>query len=398
MSTDQNNIMTLDKEYIANSYARFPINLVQGKGVHLYDEKGKEYIDFTSGIGVNSIGYADEGYVQAVTDQVGKLAHMSNLFYTNPQVELAQILTKRTNMKKVFFCNSGTEANEGAIKVARKYAYDKYQGKRNEIIALNSSFHGRTMGSISATGQDVMHPECFAPYLEGFVFADANLNDLNSKITDKTAAIMIEIIQGEGGVIMLDEDFVKGVAKICQKQDILLVVDEVQTGMGRTGKLLASEHFGITPDIVTLAKGLAGGLPIGAVLMGEKTHMTLGAGNHGSTFGGNLVVCAAAKYVLEKIDDNLIEQVAEKGAYFKEKLEKIASVKSVSGKGFMIGIELKESCFAGDKTVKDIIIECMEKGILVLSAKNKIRLLPPLIVDYPEIDKGFEVLAKVLNK
>lgn len=390
-------IYELDEELLAHTYARFPVNIVSGKDVFLYDEFHNEYLDFTSGIGVNSIGYADAGYVDAVQNQLMNLAHISNLFYTNPQVELAERLINKSKMRNVFFANSGTEANEAAIKVARKYAHERYQGSRDEIISLVSSFHGRSMGSLSATGQDVLHPAYFAPYLNGFVFAKANdWSVLADKISDRTAAIMIELIQGESGVNVLCETFVKKIASICKERDILLIVDEVQSGIGRTGKFLACEHYGIEPDILTLAKGLGGGLPIGAMLLGEKTKDTLAAGDHGSTFGGNPVSCAAAKYVLEKMDAGFLKEVEEKGEYMKHKLANMQGVAEVTGMGLMLGIELNESCFANGRTLRDIILSCIQHGLLVLSAKHKLRVLPPLTIQYSQMDRGLEILREVL--
>ncbi len=387
-----------DEMFIASTYSRFPVHIVSGKGVFLYDEFQKEYLDFTSGIGVNAIGYGDEGFADAVHHQVKKLAHISNLFYTDPQVKLASTLAKRSNMKKVFFANSGTEANEAAIKIARKYAYEKYHGNRDEIITLHHSFHGRSMGSLSATGQESLHPACFAPFLEGFVYADANdTKDLLTKINDRTAAIMVELIQGESGVHVLEDGFVQDMARICEERDILLIVDEVQTGIGRTGKFLAKEHYNISPDIITLAKGLGGGLPIGAVLLGDKTQFILEPGDHGSTFGGNPVSCAGADYVLQQLNDEFLKEVEEKGEYLKNKLSNMDNIRQVTGKGLMLGLELKDACFKDGRTLKDIMNECMEHGLLILSAKQKLRLLPPLTIRYSEIDRGIRILRDVLE-
>lgn len=379
-------LKTIDKEYVANTYARFPVELVSGKGSLVWDEAGKEYIDMGSGIGVTAFGIADDAWVAAVTEQLGKLQHMSNLYYTEPCAMLAKMLCERSGMKKVFFCNSGAEANEGAIKAARKYAAEKKGPEYYTIVTLENSFHGRTLTTLAATGQDHYH-ELFQPLTPGFVHAPAN--DLeavkNAALQAKAAAVMIECVQGEGGVIPMEKAFVQGLADFCKKEDILLLVDEVQTGNGRTGELYAYMNFGVQPDVVSTAKGLGGGLPLGAVLFGEKTEFTLGAGDHGSTFGGNPVCCAGALSVLGRIDDQLLKEVKEKSAYIFKTLEGAPGVESVSGMGLMIGI----------KTVKpagDVVRACMENGVLCLTAKDKVRLLPALNIPMPVLEKAIEVI------
>ena len=377
-------LKSIDKEFIANTYARFPVELVCGKGSLVYDETGKEYIDMGSGIGVTAFGIADDEWKAAVTEQLGKLQHMSNLYYTEPCAMLAKLLCEKTGMKKVFFCNSGAEANEGAIKAARKYAAEKKGPEYFTIVTLENSFHGRTLTTLAATGQDHYH-ELFQPLTPGFVHAPANNLEAvkNAALQNKAAAVLIECIQGEGGVIPLEKDFVTGLAEFCKAEDILLMVDEVQTGNGRTGELYAYMNFGVQPDVISTAKGLGGGLPLGAVLYGEKTEFTLGAGDHGSTFGGNPVCCAGALSILKRIDEKLLADVKKKSAMAFEALQGAPGVESVSGMGLMIGI----------KTVKpasDVVKACMENGVLCLTAKDKVRLLPALNI--PE-----DVLMKAIN-
>ena len=379
-------LKTIDKEYVANTYARFPVEPVSGKGSLVWDETGKEYIDMGSGIGVTAFGIADDAWVAAVTEQLGKLQHMSNLYYTEPCAMLAKMLCERSGMKKVFFCNSGAEANEGAIKAARKYAAEKKGPEYYTIVTLENSFHGRTLTTLAATGQDHYH-ELFQPLTPGFVHAPAN--DLEAvkiaALQAKAAAVMIECVQGEGGVIPMEKAFVQGLADFCKKEDILLLVDEVQTGNGRTGELYAYMNFGVQPDVVSTAKGLGGGLPLGAVLFGEKTEFTLGAGDHGSTFGGNPVCCAGALSVLGRIDDQLLKEVKEKSAYIFKTLEGAPGVESVSGMGLMIGIKTA-------KPAGDVVKTCMENGVLCLTAKDKVRLLPALNIPMPVLEKAIEVI------
>ena len=378
-----------DDEYIIHSYGRFPVLLTKGKGTTVQDDTGKTYIDFTSGIGVNALGFCDDNWVQAVSAQLQTLQHTSNLYYTEPCIQAAKLLCEKSSMKKVFFGNSGAEANEGVIKAARKYSFLKYGASRNKIIALQNSFHGRTMAALSATGQDAYH-NFFFPFVDGFVFAKANdFADILSKMTDDVCAVMLETVQGEGGVVPLDKEYVQAVAKACKEKDILLIVDEVQTGMGRTGSLFSYQQFGIQPDLVSCAKGLGGGLPIGAVLFGEKTETVFVPGDHGSTFGGNPVVCAGAVHILNTMDDAFLQDVQKKGTYLKEKIEKMPHVENVAGLGMMLGIQL-------DVEAKPVINALLEAGLLVLSAKTKIRLLPPLTITQEELDKGLTILEQTL--
>lgn len=381
-------IKTLDKEYIANTYSRFPLEIVRGKGSLVYDESGKEYIDLGSGIAVTAFGIADDEWQQAVSLQAATLQHTSNLYYSSPCVKLAEMLCEKTGMKKVFFSNSGAEANECAIKTARKYAFEKKGSEYYHIITLKNSFHGRTVTTLAATGQDVFHKD-FLPLTEGFLYADVNDCDGIIKMVEenKIAAIMIECVQGEGGVAALDEAFVKTIAEICKKEDIVLICDEVQCGNGRCGELYCYMNYGITPDIVSTAKGLGGGLPLGATLFSEKTQYVLGASDHGSTFGGNPVCCAGALSILSRIDSELLTAVKKKSEYIFSELQNAPGIKSVSGMGLMIGIET-------EKNASDVISECMANGVLVLKAKTKVRLLPALNIPDELLKKAVEVLKK----
>lgn len=384
-------ITSNDKQFVANTYARFPIELVSGKGAILKDSNGKEYIDLGSGIAVNIFGVADDEWQKAVTHQLSVLPHTSNLYYSEPCSTLAELLCERTGMKKVFFSNSGAEANECAIKVARKYAFDKYGDESHStIITLKNSFHGRTIATLKATGQDVFHTD-FGPFPEGFVYAEANNFDDVKKFvdTDKCIAVMMELVQGEGGVCKLDENFVKSVAELVKEKDMLLIIDEVQTGNGRTGELYAYMHYGIQPDIVTTAKGLGGGLPIGATMLGENVENVLTYGSHGSTFGGNPVSCAGACNIIKRIDDKLLNEVKEKSSYIFSELEGAKGVKSVSGLGLMIGVET-------EKPAKEVANACIEKGVLVLTAKTKVRLLPSLNIDWDDLKKAIRILKEVI--
>lgn len=384
-------ITSNDKQFVANTYARFPIELISGKGAILKDSNGKEYIDLGSGIAVNIFGVADDEWQKAVTHQLSVLPHTSNLYYSEPCSTLAELLCERTGMKKVFFSNSGAEANECAIKVARKYAFDKYGDESHStIITLKNSFHGRTIATLKATGQDVFHTD-FGPFPEGFVYAEANnFNDVKKFVdTDKCIAVMMELVQGEGGVCKLDENFVKSVAELVKEKDMLLIIDEVQTGNGRTGELYAYMHYGIQPDIVTTAKGLGGGLPIGATMLGENVENVLTYGSHGSTFGGNPVSCVGACNIIKRIDDKLLNEVKEKSAYIFSELEGAKGVKSVSGLGLMIGVET-------EKPAKEVANACIEKGVLVLTAKTKVRLLPSLNIDWDDLKKAIRILKEVI--
>jgi len=382
-------IIEIDQTNVANTYARSPLVAESGHGALIKDATGKEYIDLGSGIGVNCFGVCDEEWVNAVEAQLHKIQHISNLYYTEPQALLAKLLCEKTGMKKVFFGNSGAEANECAIKCARKYAADQYGTGHSTIITLENSFHGRTMATLSATGQENMHVH-FGPFLEGFKFAPANdFAALEALCDGSVCAVILELVQGEGGVNPLDPDYVSKVAQLCTTQDILLIVDEVQTGNGRTGSLYTYMQYGITPDIVTTAKGLAGGLPLGCALLGEKVENTLSAGTHGSTFGGNPISAAGALNILSRLDDALFDAVNRKGDYVKTELEGAKGVKSVTGLGLMIGIETQ-------KDAKAIAAACLEKGVIVLTAKNKVRLLPPLIIEQEQLQKAIQILKGVI--
>lgn len=379
-----------DKKYIMGTYGRFDLEICGGKGSTLFGADGREYIDFGSGIAVNTFGAADDCWVRAVCGQLKKIQHTSNYYYTEPCARLAEMLCTRTGMSKVFFSNSGAEANECAIKAARKFGTDKNPSK-NKIITLRNSFHGRTVTTLSATGQDVFHTS-FTPFTEGFEYAEANnIPALEAAVDDNCCAIMLEIIQGEGGVLPLSAEFVHAAESIAAKHDALLIIDEVQTGNGRTGKLYAYEHFGLHPDIVTTAKGLGGGLPIGATLFSEKLAEILPPGSHGSTFGGNPVAAAGAVSILERIDEKLLEHVTHESAYLTEKLRGIRGVKSVCGMGYMIGIET-------EKDAKEIALECLSQGLLVLTAKTRVRLLPALNISRAELDRGINILKGVIEK
>ena len=386
------NVKEIDKQYIANTYARFDLQLVKGKGSLVYDEAGKEYIDLGTGIAVNSFGVGDKAWKKAVVKQLDKIQHTSNLYYSEPCALLAKTLCARTGMKKVFFSNSGAEANECAIKAARKYGEIKKGKEYHTIITLKNSFHGRTITTLSATGQDVFH-EHFTPMTEGFVHATANdLDEIKTLVkTHKCCAVMIELVQGEGGVMALDKTYVQQLAALVKEEDMLLVVDEVQTGNGRTGALYAFENYGILPDVVTTAKGLGGGLPIGATMLGKSVETLFTPGLNGSTFGGNPVCAAGALSILERIDDALLKEVREKSAYIFDTLGGAKGVKSVSGMGLMIGIET-------EKDVGEVIKGCMARGVLVIKAKNKVRLLPALNIPFKQLKKAIEIVKEEIEK
>ncbi len=378
----------MDKKYVANTYSRTDVEFVRGQGSKLYDSDENEYIDLGAGIAVNTLGHNYKEWVYAVNGQLATLAHTSNLYYTAPQAVLAKTLCERTAMEKVFFSNSGAEANECAIKCARKYSCDKYGAGRDRIVVLKNSFHGRTMATISATAQDGFHQH-FMPFLDGFDVA--YLNDIASvkqAITDKTCAIMLEFIQGEGGINVATEAFITAVKELCEAQDILLIADEVQTGIGRTGNLYAFMHYGIVPDIVTSAKGLGNGLPIGATLFGKKTANTLTYGTHGSTFGGNVAICKGAKVVLDTLDEDFLLAVDKKSKKIIDTLSECSGVKSITGKGLMLGIACDDA--------KDKVQTLLSKGVVVLTAKDKIRLLPSLNITEQELDTALKVLKEVL--
>lgn len=387
------NIKDIDKEYIAGTYARFPVEIVNGKGSYVYDETGKEYIDMGSGIGVTSFGIADDKWVEAVKEQLSKVQHMSNLYYTSPCALLAKLLCEKTGMSKVFFSNSGAEANECAIKVARKYAAKKKGADCYTIVTLRNSFHGRTLTTLAATGQDHYH-ELFNPLTPGFCHIDAGdeiyeLEALGAH--KKIAAVMIECVQGEGGVVPLKKEFVKSLAEYCKKNDIILIVDEVQTGNGRTGKMYAYMNFGIEPDIVTTAKGIGGGLPLGAAILSKKVENVLSFGDHGSTYGGNPIACAGGISVVERIDEKLLDEVNEKSKYIFDTLSSSDGIEAVSGMGLMIGIKTK-------KPAIDIVKKCIEKGVLCLTAKDKVRLLPALNIPFDVLKKAIDIIKDVCKE
>lgn len=385
------NTKELDNKYVAHAYGRFDVALKEGKGSTLYDEDGKKYIDFGSGIGVTAFGIGDDEWKRAVEEQLDKLQHVSNLYYTSPCAKLAKLLCEKSGMKKVFFANSGAEANEGAIKFARKYSFDKYGEGRSTIITLKDSFHGRTITTLAATGQDSFHTT-FGPFTEGFKYCPANdIDTLRKMAGNDVCAVMFECVQGEGGVNNLNYDFIKAIEALGREKDILIVVDEVQTGNGRTGKYFSYQNFDIVPDIISTAKGMAGGLPMGAVLFGEKVKDIVTAGSHGSTFGGNPVCAAGACSIVERIDDKFLDEVNKKSEYMKEFLMSINGVKSVSGMGLMLGVEI-------DKDAKAVANECLNNGLLVLTAKTKIRLLPALNINKTELDEGLKILKEVIEK
>ncbi len=374
------------------TYAHFPVSIEKGNGATFVDSEGNDVIDFGSGIGVNSLGYNNEGWINAVTEQLKKVQHTSNLYYNSTVAEYADALCNKTGFNRVFLCNSGAEANECAIKLARKYSFDKYGENRYNIITLVNSFHGRTMATITATGQEHYH-KFFDPFVQGFKYAESGNTEQFLEMADDTVcAIILEVVQGEGGVVPTDFEYLKTVEKVCNEKDILLIIDEVQTGMGRTGKLFSFEHAGICPDVVTSAKGIGNGLPMGACLCTEKCAGVLTAGTHGTTFGGNPVACAGAKFILETLTDDFLNEVTDKGEYIREKLAEIDEVQSITGLGMMLGIELKT------KNAGEIAKKCSENGLLILTAKNKLRMLPPLVITKDEIDNGMEILKKIIEE
>lgn len=384
-------IKNLADNSLMPTYAHFPVSIEKGNGATFKDSEGNEVIDFGSGIGVNSLGYNNDGWINAVTEQLKKVQHTSNLYYNSTVAEYAEMLTKKTGFDRVFLCNSGAEANECAIKLARKYSFDKYGEKRYNIITLVNSFHGRTMATITATGQEHYH-KFFDPFVQGFKYAESGNTEQFLEMADNTVcAVILEVVQGEGGVVPTDFEYLKTVEKVCKEKDILLIIDEVQTGMGRTGKLFAYEYAGISPDVVTSAKGIGNGLPMGACLCTEKCANVLTAGTHGTTFGGNPVACAGAKYILDTLTDEFLSEITEKGEYIREKLNEIEEVKSITGLGLMLGIELKS------KNAGEIAKKCSENGLLILTAKNKLRMLPPLVITKEEIDKGMKILKTFLE-
>lgn len=378
-----------DKEYIAGTYARFPLTIEGGKGSVVWDDAGKIYTDLSSGIAVNTFGIADDEWIKAITEQAGKIQHMSNLYYTEPCVKLAQMLCDRTGMKKVFFSNSGAEANECAIKAARKYAAEKHGADCYNIVTLKNSFHGRTITTLAATGQDVFHKD-FLPLTEGFIYVEPNDIEKIEKVLfeNRCAAVMLEVVQGEGGVMPLDKDYLQALERICRERDILLICDEVQTGNGRSGKLYSYMNYGIFPDIVSTAKGLAGGLPLGATLFSEKTKDVLTPGSHGSTFGGNPICCAGAINILSRLDEKALAGVRKRSKYIFSELSGAPGIKEVSGLGLMIGIKT-------EKDVSEVINTCMKKGVLVIKAKDKVRLLPALNIPMELLEQAVGVIKEV---
>lgn len=382
-------ITTTDKKYVANTYNRYPVEIVKGEGSVVYDTNGKEYIDMGSGIGVTCFGIADEQWQKAVTAQLGAVQHTSNLYYTDPCASLAKVLCERTGMSKVFFANSGAEANECAIKIARKYAALTKGEDYYTIITLENSFHGRTLTTLAATGQDVFHSQ-FKPLTPGFVHTKANdIDALEAAVKEnKTAAIMIECVQGEGGVLPLDKEFILAARRISEENGVLLIIDEVQTGNGRTGELYAYMNFGITPDVVSTAKGLGGGLPIGAALISEKCENVLGYSDHGSTFGGNPVCCAGALNIINRMDEAFLNDVKRKSEFIFSELKGAEGIIDVSGMGLMIGIKT-------EKKAADVVKSCIEKGVLPLTAKDKVRLLPALNIPDDVLKKAIDIIKSV---
>ena len=389
-----NEIKGLTGQYVMNTYGRFPVAIDHGCGATLYDPEGNEYIDFTSGIGVTSLGYGNDAWVEAITQQAKKLGHVSNLFYTEPAAKLAEKLSKRTGESCVFFANGGGEANEGMIKLARKYSFDKYGKGRATIITLKNSFHGRTITTLMATGQDVFH-NYFFPFTEGFRYAAANdLASLEEAAGDDVCAVMMELVQGEGGVLPLDHEYVQAVKKLCEERDWLLLVDEVQSGVGRTGSLFAFQQYDILPDVVSFAKGIAGGLPMSGIMANEKCRTVLGPGHHATTFGANPVCAAAALTVQETLSDAFLEEVKAKGAYLREQIEalNLPCFGKTRGMGLMIGIEVAEGY-----NKSEIANKLIENGLLVLTAGPGMRLLPPLVITKEEMDAGLAIMKKTLS-
>lgn len=384
-------IKQIDTAHIASTYRRFSVALECGEGATLTDTDGKQYVDFSSGIAVNIFGINDETWKNAVIAQLNKVQHTCNLYYTEPQVRLAELLCEKSGARKVFFANSGAEANECALKAARKYSFDKYGPDRYEIVTLENGFHGRTLATLAATGQEEFH-KYFGPFPGGFVYARPDFESVKEKITDKTCAVMMELIQGESGVHVLDKNFVRQITEYCQARDILVIIDEVQTGNGRTGYMYAYQGYGIMPDIITTAKGLGGGLPIGACLLFEKTKDAFGYGDNGSTFGGNPVACAGAVSIVERLNEELFLEVRAKGEYLRTFLSKMPGVEEVTGLGLMIGVRTN-----GKASVREIAEKCVEKGLLVLTAHDRLRLLPPLTIKKTEMDEGLKILNEVME-
>ena len=387
-------IKSLDEQYVMHSYSRFPVAVDRGKGAVLWDMDGREYIDFTSGIGVTSLGHGDEGWLKAVTGQAAKLGHISNLFYTEPYAQAARALCQGAGMSNAMFANSGAEANEAMIKLARKWSFDKYGKGRGTVITLHNSFHGRTITTLAATGQDKFH-DYFFPFTEGFRYADANdMDSLEAVAGHDVCAVMLELVQGEGGVLPLDQDFVRKTADLCAKRDWLLLIDEVQTGVGRTGTLFAFQQYGLAPDVVSFAKGIAGGLPFGGVMANERCRDVFAPGTHGTTFGGNPIAAAAACHVLERMDEAFLAQVRERGDYLRAQVEELSlpCLGATRGLGLMIGVEVKAGW-----TNRELAARLIENGLLVLTAGPGLRFLPPLTITREEMDRGLAILKETLR-
>lgn len=381
-------VKSQDQAYILHTYGRVDAALVKGRNARAWDVDGKEYIDFTAGIGVNALGYCDPEWSAAVAGQAGKIQHMCNYYYCPENTALAQELSQASGMAKAFFCNSGAEANECAVKIARKYG-EKRGAYR--IVTLENSFHGRTLTTLAATGQEGFHRE-FLPLTEGFLYAQAgDLAGIQALLDGSVCAVMLEMVQGEGGVIPMDEGFVQSLAQLCREKDVLLLIDEVQTGIGRTGRFFAYQGYGVQPDVVTCAKGIAGGLPMGACLVSERLGDILQPGQNGSTFGGNPIASAAARVVVRRVSEPaFLQSVLEKGAYFREKLEAMPQVEYVRGRGLMLGVKLKE------KDAHDVLVQCAKAGLLILTAKELVRFLPPLTITQEDIDQGLAIFQQVL--
>lgn len=383
-------IQQLDAAYMAETFSRFPVAIDRGEGATLYDTDGNKYIDFGSGIAVNIFGANDEKWKEAVIAQLNKIQHVSNLYYCEAQVRLAELLCEKSGAKRVFFANSGAEANECALKAARKYSFCKYGEGRSKIVSLKNSFHGRTLFTLTATGQDAFH-QYFFPFVSDIGYSTPNMDEMRRVADDRTCAVIVECVQGESGVEALEQEFVKALRAYCTEKDILLICDEVQSGNGRTGKMFAYEHYGVTPDIVTTAKGIAGGLPLGACLFFDKAEHVFSPGDHGSTFGGNPVCCAGAISVMERLNDEFLLEVQGKSEYMRAKLKGFEGVKRVSGLGLMIGVQTEEAA-------KVVAQKCLQKGLLVLTAHSKVRIVPPLNITKTEIDEGLTILREVLSK
>lgn len=390
---DFETLQALDKQYVMQSYGRFPVDLDRGNGATLYDLAGREYIDFTSGIGVASVGYGNKKWADAILKQALKLGHISNLFYSQPYILLAKTLCERSGMADAFFSNSGAESNEGMIKLARKYSFDKYGKGRGTVLTLQNSFHGRTITTLAATGQEVFH-NYFFPFTEGFRHAEISLEGVEAVAGHDVCAVMLELVQGEGGVLPLDKEFVRDLADLCARRDWLLLVDEVQTGVGRTGTLFAFQQYGIQPDVVSFAKGISGGLPMGGILANERCRSVFTPGTHATTFGGNPVCSAAALAVLDILNDEALAQVTEKGAYLRQSIEAMSlpCLGATRGLGLMIGIEVK-----GERSNKELAKLLIENGLLCLTAGAGLRLLPPLTITREEMDKGLDILRATLS-